>query len=328
MGLFKRSSVGMEIDSNEIRVVCLEGSSNKPVPRVFARYALPKGIVRDGKVVSFSELGSAISAMWAQNSIKSRDVILGINNQDIIIRFAVVPDLPGDKLHNLIHFQSTDYIPVPADEIELDYSVVGSTYINSVSMLRLLLVDARKNMLNDFIKALEYARLRITDIAVSMLEVVNLIPQGMKDKPIVIINIANDFANIVIMNQNKPGLVRTISYPSTLQTYFIKLSGADKYQGFTSRSEAIDKVCNYIANEVRSSVQYFRNQEPDINFSQFYMTGSHAMDEGLLAGVQQLLQTDIAFLELNLAQGKRLSQEDSYSNYTVCYSLAIRGLEG
>lgn len=327
MGLLKRSSVGMEIDAKEIRVVYAEGSADKPVPRTFARYALPEGIVRDGKVINPVELGAAISALWAKESIKCRDVILGINNQDVIIRFAVVPALPKDKLHNLIHYQSTDYIPIPINEIELDYTMIGETDNNAGNAYKLLLVAGRKNMLYDFISALEAARLNIVDITVSMLAMIRLVPEEARSQPVVIINLANDFGNIVILNRNEPGMARTFSYPAGLQPYLSKLSGFDKHDGFATLTEALDRVGGYLAGEIRSSVQYYRNQEPDLVFHRVYLSGSHARTDGLVSSIQQLLQTEVELLDLMPAQKTRLMDGQLCTDYTVCFSLALRGLE-
>lgn len=327
MGLLKRSSVGMEIDAKEIRVVYLEGSADKPAPCVFARHPLPEGIVRDGKAANPAELGAAITTLWAKENIKCRNVILGINNQDVIIRFAVVPALPKDKLHNLIHYQSTEYIPIPIHEIELDYSVIGETTNNSGNALKLLLVAGRKNMLYDFITALEAARLNITDITVSMLAMVRLVPMELRDEPLLCINLSNDYGNIVILNRNEPGMARTFSYPAGLQPSLLKLTGSDRYDGYAAREEALDKVSNYLAGEIRSSVQYYRNQDPDLVFRRVYVTGNYAKAEGLLSGIQQLLQTDITLLDLDRTQKAKLADEQASSDYTVCYSLALRGLE-
>lgn len=330
MGIFKRSSVGMEIDSREIRVAYLEGTAEKPVPRVFARHALPQGLVRDGKVQNPAELGAAISALWARENIRSRDVILGINNQDVIIRFAVVPDLPKDKLHNLIHFQSTEYIPIPIQEIELDYSVVGTVENTSGKQLKLLLVAGRKQMLFEFINALEQAHLNITDISVSMLSMVRLLPEKYQQVPVVLMNLSNDFGNIVIMNRNEPGMARTFSYPSSLLPYLSGLLGVNGYEGREFREEALVRVCDYLAGEIRSSVQYYRNLEPDITFTNILLTGSIAKAEGLISRMQPLMNTELALLSLGDLDDcipKNMDGSSQVSDYAVCLSLAIRGLE-
>lgn len=327
MGLLKRTSVGMEIDSKEIRVVYAEGTADKPVPCTFARYPLPDGIVRDGRVVNAAELGAAISALWAKEGIKSRNVILGINNQDVIIRFAVVPALPKDKLHNLIHYQSTDYIPIPIHEIELDYSIIGETSSNAGNAFKLLLVAGRKNMLYDFITALEAARLKITDITVSMLAVVRLVPEEAHNQQLVLINLANDFGNVVILNRGEPGMARTFSYPADLQPSLAILADTGTHVGYAAHTEALDRVCSYIATEIRSSVQYYRNQEPDLVISRIYVSGCYAGAEGLDSGIRQILQTEVALLDLNPAHKAKLANGQPSSDYTVCFSLALHGLE-
>lgn len=330
LGLFKRSSVGMEIDSKEIRVVYLEGSAEKPVPRIFARHPLPQGLVRDGKVQNPAELGAAISALWAKENIRCKDVILGINNQDVIIRFALVPDLPKDKLHNLIHYQSTEYIPIPIQEIELDYSVVGSVDNASGKLLKLLLVAGRKQMLFDFVNALEQAHLNITDISVSMLSIIRLIPAQFRERPVVLLNLSNDFGNIVIMNRNEPGMARTFSYPSNLLPYLSGLLGVNGYEGREFREEALVRVSDYLTGEIRSSVQYYRNMEPDVTFENILLTGSIAKAEGLISQMQPMVNTkldlfNLGDLEYCIPQHKDGSPQGP--DYAVCLSLAIRGLE-
>lgn len=321
MGIFKRSSVGMEIDSKEIRVVHLEGSADKPVVRGFARQALPQGLVRDGKVLDPAGLGAAISELWARENIRCRNVILGVNNQDVIIRFAMVPDLPKDKLHNLIHFQSTDYIPIPISEIELDYSVIGSVDGQSGKQLKLLLVAGRKKMLFDFIGALERARLNITDITVSMLSMIKLIPEQYREVPVVLLNLANDFGNIVIMNGEEPGMARTFSYPSDLATYLSGPASANN-----GREEVLVRLSDYVTGEIRSSVQYYRNMVPDISFAKIFLTGTAATD-GLLSMMRPLLNTELASLEPVNSITYRPESFSGASDYTVCLSLALRGLE-
>ncbi|NLN65850.1 MAG: pilus assembly protein PilM [Clostridiaceae bacterium] len=330
MKLFKRSSIGMEIDSKEIRIVHLKGLPEKPVLCTFAQTSLPEGVVRDGKVYDPERLGRAIAELWEREKIKCRDVILGVNNQDVIIRFAVVPELPKDKLYNLIHFQSMDYIPVPIDEIELDYEVIGHINQESGRQLKLLLVAGRKRMLFDYIKALEAARLNILDISVSMLAMTRIIPNDLRDKPVVLINLSYDFGNIVIMNGNEPGMARTFAYPSGLRPYLSAISGLKGDERVQSHEEAVGKISSFIDVEVRSSVQYYKNQYPDLSFQNILVTGTLSKAQGLIHRLRNSVETDISPLGLSRLENHVLQSTDgafSSSDYTVCLSLALCGLE-
>ena len=56
MGIFKKSVVGIEIDTTEIRAVNLEGTSDKPRLISYGRQPLNNGIVKDGIYLNQSYL--------------------------------------------------------------------------------------------------------------------------------------------------------------------------------------------------------------------------------------------------------------------------------
>jgi len=212
MGIFEKSVVGIEFDSTEIRAIHLKGTPGKPRLVTYGRMQLQEGAVKDGKVQSPWLLSEAISNMWEKYGIKCRNVILGINNQDIIVRFAAFPKVPEDKIDNMIRFQSENYIPIPIEETELDYAVLGEDISVAPLQLKVLLVAARKQMLFDYINAMNKARLNVIDIGVSMLSLERLIPISLKNVPLIIVNLSNDFGNIVISDGKKLGFARTFSY--------------------------------------------------------------------------------------------------------------------
>ncbi|HZK27718.1 MAG TPA: hypothetical protein VFD00_09325, partial [Thermoclostridium sp.] len=67
MGIFKKSVVGIEIDTTEIRAVNLSGSSDKPQLLSYGRQSLKKGIVNDGAVLEPKMLVEAIIGLWETN---------------------------------------------------------------------------------------------------------------------------------------------------------------------------------------------------------------------------------------------------------------------
>ena len=91
MGIFTKSSVGMEIDSKEIRVAYVEGTADKPIPRLFARQTLPEGVVRDGKVASTGELAQLSAAVGREYQ---RPDVIGVTNR-MSSSVCAVPDSKG-----------------------------------------------------------------------------------------------------------------------------------------------------------------------------------------------------------------------------------------
>lgn len=330
MGIFKRNIVGMEIDSKEIRVVHMEGTPDKPVFRAFASQLLEKGVVKEGKVVKPDKLGTAISMLWTREKIKCRDVILGINNQDIIVRFATLPKLPKDKLENLIRFQSTDYIPVSFEDIELDYSVIGEVENDSGGVsLKVLLVAGRKNMLFDFLDAFKKARLNLNDIAPSMLSMDKLLPKEVKGHSVAVINLSQDFGNIVLYDHNAPGMARSFGYPVDILPVMTSFTDKKHNTGIASFDNGtIEAMCQFLAGEIRTSVQYYRNQNAEADFQHIILTGGISSAKGLVDHLQQLMDTNVTLLDVPVSPQINEKPSPFYaSDYSICIGLAIRGLE-
>lgn len=326
MGIFSRSAVGVEIDSREIRIVHMQGKPERAVMCALARFPLKEGVVMDGKAIKTEELGNALSELWVKAGIKCRDIILGINNQEIIVRFATLPKVPLDKLDNLIRLQSMDYIPIQPEEIELDYTITGETKNEAGSFYKVVLVAGRKKMLFQYIKAFQKAHLNISDITSSMLTLNRLIPKKMLGQPLVIVNLSADFGNIVILDRNEIVIARTFGYPHGFRLPESQLlSGSD----FTGIPEVPEVLCNFLAEEIRTSVRYYRNQNAEADFQHFAFTGCISTMEGLVPKMKQLMETNVFLLELKeLGINQSANSSDiATSDFSICTCLGISGLE-
>jgi len=322
MGIFEKSVVGIEFDSTEIRAIHLKGTPGKPRLVTYGRMQLQEGAVKDGKVQSPWLLSEAISNMWEKYGIKCRNVILGINNQDIIVRFAAFPKVPEDKIDNMIRFQSENYIPIPIEETELDYAVLGEDISVAPLQLKVLLVAARKQMLFDYINAMNKARLNVIDIGVSMLSLERLIPISLKNVPLIIVNLSNDFGNIVISDGKKLGFARTFSY-NTVVIEAIKNCKIDE--------KMLETFCEFIAGEIRSSVFYYQNQYPNVNIQEIAITGGLSRINGFTQRLKENLEINVYSFDglegFDTNNSKNNTDLFFSADFAVCASLALRGLE-
>ena len=330
VGVFKKSSVGLEIDSKEIRAVHVTGKPERPYLCTFARFPLNEGIVKDGKVLKENELGVALSTMWARENIKCRDVILGVNNQDIIVRFANFIKVPKDKLDNLIRFQAQEHIPIPIEEVELDYTVIREESNDEGTFLKILLVAGKKRMLFDFIASFKAAKLNIVDIGASMLSVTRLVPKGIYDLPVAVVNLSNDFGNIIILNNGEIGMARTINYNKDIVS-IVKELNENKFEfGYTIENSLLDSICATLADEIRSSVLYYQNQNSNTIFRDIILTGNLARIKNLTERLKQLINANVMIVSqkesgINLTGLNLASYQEP--DYAICTNLAIRGLE-
>lgn len=207
--------MGLELDSTEARAVELSGGPASPRLESWGRAPLPPGAVSDGMVLQPEAVASALEKLWHRAGIGSREVILGLYNQAVLVRMANFPEVPAGKVDQMVRLQAQEHIPVPLGTVVLDHAVIGKASTERGNVLEVLLVAARRDMLKSFLTALSAARLKPLDIDVSPLALIrNLSPQTLKGT-VAILDVGVGLSNLLVVSRNAPRLVRLL--PAGLQ---------------------------------------------------------------------------------------------------------------
>src|SRR2546430_9685823 len=101
--------VGMDVGPSAVRVVGVafdphggrgRRSSGGPAATVtrVGEVPLPPGAVRDGEVVDPAVVGAAITELWRQTGLRSRDVRVGLTGSRVVVRVVDMPAMPDDEL--------------------------------------------------------------------------------------------------------------------------------------------------------------------------------------------------------------------------------------
>lgn len=319
MGLFKRSVIGLELDSKEIRAVEVRGSVRQPVISAWGRVRLPEGVVRDGRVVNAESLSLYLDHLITQNGFKSRDVFLGVANQDVIIRFATFPKVPEDKVRNMVMFQAQEYIPVPLEELQLDYIVAGETRNDEGSFLNIILVGARKKMLNDFINAVAGAKLAVREIDSVTMAIARAAITSIKQNVFAVAGFNHDIANLLIFNKGALAMARSVPFSQS-----IPWKDENTYE-----PENASAMADILISELRSSIGYYRMQSEDA-VEGIYLMGLPNLRVIAEKFREAGYETKIALPYTDVPVIRKTQGLGSFSvnDFSTAISLAIRGLEG
>ena len=156
-----RKVVGLDIGTTAVRAAELSVRRGQVVLERIGQAGLPDGVVVDGEVIEPGAVAIAIKDLWRRTRISSRRVIIGVANQRVVVRLVDVPWMQPNELRSSLAFQAGDYLPIPVDQTELDYAVIGEhEAAGGQRLLRVLLVAAQKEMLAGHLQAVRLAGLR------------------------------------------------------------------------------------------------------------------------------------------------------------------------
>lgn len=329
-------SVGLEIDTGMVRAVEATGSPDSPRLLNMAGAPLPDGAVEEGIIMQPEEVGSALNTLWSRGPIKSRSVLLGISNQSVLVRYAAIPKVPADKLSNVIRFHAQEHLPIPLENVVLDYQVIGETTLEGTAMLEVLLVAARRDMLDGFLEALSIARLEPVDIDVSTLALMRALPEGALRRAVAVVNVANGLSNILISAQGSPRMARLVAVKlkdladgfgcALKDVVKVSAGGIEHGQGVYTAWSA------NLINETRSSITYYQNQENASDLEAIILNGRGALLKGIASEMQQALGIPVRVVNpfSGFVNGNQKTKGSGIKavEFAICAGLARRGLEG
>lgn len=157
----KRSSnlTGLEIEPSGVHAVWLAG----PGPATIGRSAsapLPAGVVREGEVADPEALAAVLRDLFATHKLDRR-VRVGIANQKIVVRVIELPPIDNAKeLDAAVRFSAQDEIPMPLDAAVVDYQALDVVQGPDGPRQRVVLVAARRDMVDNVLAAVRGAGLR------------------------------------------------------------------------------------------------------------------------------------------------------------------------
>jgi type IV pilus assembly protein PilM len=180
-----KTVVGLDIEPGYVAAV--EARAGRVAVERAATAPLAAGVVRDGEVVDIDALATVLRTLFAQHKL-GRRVRLGVANQRIVMRTLDLPPLEDAKeIASAVRFQAQEHIPMPLDQAILEHHSLGIVETAEGARTRVVLVAARRDMIERLVEATKRAGLRTHGIDLSAFAMIRALhTQGSTDSTLYI----------------------------------------------------------------------------------------------------------------------------------------------
>src|SRR5438874_1687288 len=184
--------LGLDVGTSAVRVVEVafdhhggrgrrgSGGPGATVTRV-GEVPLPPGAVRDGEVVDPAAVGAAITELWRQTGLRSRDVRVGLTGSRVVVRVVDMPAMPDDELAGAVRFSAADHIPFPLEEAVLDHAVLEPAppaEVGGPPQVKVLIAATYRSALDGLLAAVSAGGLRAVAVDLVPFALVKALTQG------------------------------------------------------------------------------------------------------------------------------------------------------
>jgi type IV pilus assembly protein PilM len=272
----------------------------------FGQVALPAGAVVDGEVVDVETVSGAIRQLWAATRFSTKKVVLGVANQRVVVRQVELPWLPPAELKASLAFQVQDFIPMPVDQVLLDYHPLEEgTNDQGARVVKVLLVAASKEMVWRSVEAARKAGLQPVMVDLVPFAVLRSVASfdhlGVNSgEAEAAVNVGASITNIIVHSGGVPRFVRIVPMggaditDAIAERFGMSLEQAESAkqnsgladrtpltEGPATETTVIESVGSAFVDEIRNSLDYYLAQPSAVKINRVVLTGGGGRLGGL-----------------------------------------------
>ncbi len=310
----QRPVVGLDIGSSAIKLCVLKPQKGGFGLQAFGMLPLPHEAIVDGALMNASVVIDAIGELVRSHKVKIKEAAIAISGNGVIIKKINLPSMTPDELEDNIRWEAEQYIPFDINDVNIDVQILRPAPTPQAQM-DVLLVAAKKEMINDYVQVVTEAGLVPTVCDVDTFAVENAY-EGNYDtsavETVVLINIGATKANLNVLSRGVSSFTRDLNiggnvFSEEIQRRLavsydhaeeLKVGGKGESRSLPREVEAaIQQVNEQVASEVQRSLDFYAATSADGQIGKIFLSGGSAKLESLGRTLSQRIGAPVEMLQ-------------------------------
>lgn len=166
-----RRVVTVEIGWTAVRAAEVEVRGHEA--RILRGGAAPiASTVWDDLAAHHADLTNAVRQALHLAGIRSKSAVISLPRRMVTVKYARLPQGSPEHVAGMVRYEAQQYIPFPVDEVVLDHQILSDP---SEDMATVMIVAARRSLVNDVLGAFDRAGVEVTRVSVSTLALAELL---------------------------------------------------------------------------------------------------------------------------------------------------------
>ena len=333
---------GLDLGNSSIKVAQLRELHGKPTLVTYGDMDIPENVLASDSQIDQDKVAEFVKQLASDAGVSSKNVIASLPSSSSFTAIIKTPKLGDKELGESIGYQAEKYIPMPLDQVKLDWAVVAEN--PDTSELSVLLVAAPNNIANKYLNIIQKAGFELLALEINALALARSLTVPDKvDSTVMVLDIGTLSTDITIVTGQVPKIVRSVGIGSrslrrvvsqnlgldeTQSDQFMKKFGMqqDKIEGQVYKT--LKPLVDHIVEEINKSTQFYKEQNPDSNIEKVILTGGTSALPGFPLYIANSTQmtVEIGNPWMNISYPADLQQNlSSISlNYATVLGLALR----
>ena len=313
-------ALGLDIGSTSVKMVLLKEQRKRGelsyALQSFGMKPLPPEAIVDGALMNSTAIVQALQELMSELKIKNKEVAIGVSGHSVIIKKIQMPRMSQEELEESIQWEAEQYIPFDVKDVNIDTQILDAGGNDATGQMDVLLVAAKKDMINDYTTVVSEAGLAPVVVDVDAFAVQNMfnVNYDMPEKEtVVLINAGASVVNINIIANGVTVFTRDVTIGGNQFTEEIQKqlnvsyeeAEALKIGGNRADADAVvpqevervlASVAEQVAGEIQRSLDFYAGTAADANFSKVFLSGGTAKIPALFKTIEARVGVPVEIL--------------------------------
>jgi type IV pilus assembly protein PilM len=310
-----RGVIGLDVGTSAVTVAeVVPGTPPRLV--AFGQVALARDVMREGEIVDADAVTEAIARLRTELGLRRARVRVGVASPRLIVRQVEMPVMTREELAGALRFQAQELIPIPLDEAVIDFAILGTVEgENGEPVMQVLLAAAHSATVSRLVEAVEGAGLGVESVDLIPLAVIRSLAHAVSDNGAGaegIVSFGGGVTCVVVHENGLPRFVRVLgtggreltdAVATGLELPFETAESVKRQVGNVSDDvvararTSLERPLASMLDEVRSSLDYYRNQPGAARLLRVVATGGGALLPGMVDRLSTLVGLPVQMAE-------------------------------
>lgn len=333
-------ALALDIGSYSIKGVSGKPGKNPIIERT-TEIANTVGVALPADDVQAGKMAELLNNLIEDHKFPRGDVRLSLPESIVSTKIIQLPVLSDAELASAIGWQAEQHIPIPKEELALQYKVLHRpSRKEKQAMMRVLLIGTKKSSVERYTNMFLSMGIEPTILETQILSIIRNLQFEENEPTTMIVHFGASTLDMSIIHNGELQFV--FSHPSggllltksLQQSINLDLQQAEQYKRTYGLNEgqfegkvrnALLPAVQNLTLEIQKSARYFTNQNPKSTLQRIVLSGGSAQLPGLVEHVTQALGVEV-LLSSPFVTAKGEIPTDNQLAYSVCMGLLMREL--
>lgn len=334
---------GLDISNHSIKIIQIKYIGTDSVQLLkLAKSDIAQGVINNDDLKT---LADEIKKLKDNSGISTKKVVIALPEASVFSRLILLPEVEESKLEQAIYYEAKQYLPVPVEDIQLEWIPVSRNQSEGKVFVQYLLVAAPKKIVGKYVELMELAGLDPIAIETETVATARSYTYNNNfTEGVLVMDFGGSNTDISVIKGKNVIFSQSIGNGSDVLTkslmseFNLDIMQAEQYkriygllqdQAEGKIATALDPMMKVIVNEINKTINYFKEHLRENTPTQIYIVGDGAKLPGLAEylvqhlGIPAMVNDPISSLKMDDKLRTEITQISTVG-FSVALGLALK----